>query len=99
MSASPAPVTSTTGTSRSARLDGVQQIETGAVGKAIVREHHIHVADRDALDRLGHRPHDGELDVGRVTDEVTVGRLLIGGIAFDVEHADGVHVVFSPLVP
>ena len=82
-----------------ARLDGVQQIETGPVGEAIVREHHIHVADRDALDRLGHGAHDRELDVRRVTHEVTVGRFLIGGITLDVEHADGVHGVFGPLVP
>src|SRR5262249_61845423 len=48
---------------------------------------------------LSHGPDDGELDVRRLPHEVTVRRLLIGGIAFDVEHPDGVHGVFSPLVP
>src|SRR5207237_5488423 len=81
------------------RLDRVEQIEAGTVREAIVREHHVHVADRDALDRLGDGPDDGQLDMGCVTHEMTVGQLLIGGIAVDIQHTDRVHGLFQPSRP
>jgi hypothetical protein len=81
------------------RLDRVQQIERGAVRQAIACEQHVHVADGDALERLGDGAGDGQLDVRCVTREVTMRPVLVGEIVFHIEYADGVHGVLSPLVP
>ena len=44
-------------------------------------------------------PATRQLDVGRMTREVTMRPVLVGAIVFHIEHADGVHGVLSPLGP
>ena len=84
---------------QASRFDRVEQVQRRPVRKAIAREQHVHVADRDAFERLGDGARDGQLDVRRVTREVTMRQLLIDRIVFHIEHADGIHGVFNPLVP
>ena len=76
-----------------------QEVQRRPVGKAIAREQDVHVADRHPLERLADGADDGQLDVRGVAREVTMRQVLIEGIVFHIEHADGVHGVLSPLVP